>query len=68
MEANTLVVVTGYGSISPKPWKRAYLNISEEKAHQRFLAQHPGVRDVSVKSLLFKDELVIRANGDIALV
>lgn len=65
MATNTLVIITGYGSISPKPFRKAYLNNSEEVARQRFIQQHPGVRDVSVVIISFEDELTIRSNGEI---
>jgi hypothetical protein len=66
MAANTLVIVTGYGSITPKPWKKAYLNSSEESANQRFLKEHPGVRDTSVVSISFDDEFTIGTRGEIS--
>jgi hypothetical protein len=66
MEANTLVVVTGYGSIKPKPWKKAYLNVNEEVAAQRFTVDYPTARDVSVVTVQFRDELIIGSNGDIS--
>lgn len=66
MATNTLVMITGYGSISLKPFRKAYLNNSEEVARQRFARQHPGVRDVSVVILSFEDELTIRSNGEIS--
>ncbi|GAB3898929.1 hypothetical protein [Spirosoma agri] len=66
MAANTLIIVTGYGSISPKPWKKAYLNISEDNAHQRFVKEHPGVRDATITSIKFDDELIIGTNGEIS--
>ncbi|MCK8495621.1 hypothetical protein M0L20_27395 [Spirosoma sp. RP8] len=65
MATNTLIVVTVYSSISPKPFRKAYLNNSEEMARQRFVQQHPGVRDVSVALIAFEDELTIRSNGDV---
>ncbi len=67
MAGNTLVIVTGYGSITPKPWKKAYLNISEENAAMRFQKEHPGVRDSSVKSVQFDDEFCIGSTGEITL-
>jgi hypothetical protein len=66
MEANTLVVVTGYGSIKPKPWKKAYLNVSEEAAAQRFTMDYPTARDISVVTVQFRDELTIGSSGDIS--
>lgn len=66
MAANTLIIVTGYGSVSPRPFRKAYLNISEPVATQRFLRDYPGVRDASVVIVSFDDELTIRANGEIA--
>ncbi|GAB3974715.1 hypothetical protein GCM10028806_30940 [Spirosoma terrae] len=65
MAINTLVIITGYGSISPKPVRKAYLNSSQEMAMHRFVQQNPGVRDVSVVIIDFEDELTIRPNGDI---
>ena len=66
MATNTLTIVTGYGSISPKPFRKAYLNNSEEMATQRFLRDYPGVRDATVVVISFEDELTIRTNGEIA--
>lgn len=66
MTTNSLIILTGYGSVSPKPLRKAYLNSSEEAARQRFFQQHPGVRDVSVVTVAFDDELTIRPNGDIS--
>ncbi|GAB3547141.1 hypothetical protein [Spirosoma fluminis] len=66
MPTNTLVIVTGYRSISPKPTRKAYLNHTEEVAQERFLLDHPGIRDIRVVSVLFEDELTIRDNGDIS--
>ncbi|MBD2755129.1 hypothetical protein [Spirosoma validum] len=66
MSPNTLVIVTGYGSISPKPWKKAYLNTSIDKANQRFMSEHPGARDVTIVSVKFDDELTIGSNGVIS--
>ncbi|QIP16368.1 hypothetical protein G8759_28870 [Spirosoma aureum] len=66
MAANILVIVTGYGSITPKPWKTAYLNISEDNARQRFLKEHPGVRDAAVVSVKFDDEFTIGSHGEIS--
>jgi hypothetical protein len=66
MTANTLTIVTGYGSISPKPFRKAYLNNSEEMATKRFLRAYPGVRDATVVVVSFDDELTIRTNGEIA--
>lgn len=63
---NTLVIVTGYGSVSPKPFRKAYLNTSKETAMQRFLQNHPGSRDTSMVVITFEDELTIRANGEIS--
>jgi hypothetical protein len=66
MATNSLVIITGYSSISPKPSRKAYLNISEEVARQRFSKEHPNVRDTSVVIVSFEDELTIRSNGDIS--
>ncbi|MFD2573233.1 hypothetical protein ACFSUS_21500 [Spirosoma soli] len=66
MPTNTLVIVTGYGSISPKPFRKAYLNNSEEVSKQRFLRDYPGVRDTTVVVVPFEDELTIRTNGEIS--
>ena len=66
MASNTLVIVSGYGSIAPKRVKHAYLNISEETAHRRFLATYPGARDTRVISLLFEDELLISSLGELS--
>lgn len=66
MATNTLVIVTGYGSITPKPWRKAYLNSSEESASQRFIKEHPGVRDTSIVSISFDDEFSIGARGEIS--
>lgn len=66
MATNTLTIVTGYGSISPKPFRKAYLNSSEEMATQRFLRDYPGVRDASLVVVSFEDELTIRTNGEIS--
>lgn len=68
MAANTLVIITGYGSVSPRPWRKAYLNVSEETAHQRFLKEHPVVRDMSVVRFTFDDEFAIRSDGQLSLV
>lgn len=68
MAVNTLIIITAYGSITPKPWKKAYLNISEELTNQRFLKEHPIVRDLSVVSFTFDDEFTIEANGQLSLV
>lgn len=65
MSPNTLVIITGYGSISPKPFRKAYLNTSEEVARQRFFQQHPGVRDVRLTIISFEDEFTIRSNGEL---
>ncbi|GAB3962186.1 hypothetical protein GCM10028805_62690 [Spirosoma harenae] len=66
MATNLLVIVTGYASIQPKPHKRAYLNTSVEKANQRFKQQYPQARDITAVSVLFDDELIISASGDIS--
>jgi hypothetical protein len=66
MGLNTLTIVTGYGSISSKPLRKAYLNSSEEMATQRFLRDYPTVRDASVVVISFEDELTIRTNGEIS--
>jgi len=66
MDTNTLTIVTGYGSISPKPFRKAYLNSSEEMATQRFLRDYPGARDASVVVVSFEDEFTIRTNGEIS--
>ncbi|MEZ0611739.1 hypothetical protein ACAW74_24725 [Fibrella sp. WM1] len=66
MANNTLVIVTGYKSISPRPIRKAYLNSSEDKATQRFVQAYPGIRDVTTVTITFEDEFTIRANGDIA--
>jgi hypothetical protein len=60
---NNLIVVTGYGSVKPIPWRRAYLNLDEEAAIQRFVSAYPHARDVSATSIQFDDELSIGANG-----
>lgn len=65
MATNTLVIITGYSSISPKPIRKAYLNKSEETARLRFIQQNPGIRDVSVALISFDDEFTIRSNGEI---
>lgn len=66
MALNTLVIITGYGSITPKPWKKAYLNLQEEQAYQRFFKEHPQARDVSAVAIRFDDEFVINTRGDIS--
>lgn len=66
VHTNTLVIITGYGSVSPKPLKRAYLNVSEQDAEQRFLAECPNARDMSLRAIRFTDELIIGANGAIS--
>lgn len=66
MANNTLTIVTGYGSISPKPFRKAYLNSSEDMATQRFLRDYPKVRDTNVVVISFEDELTIRTNGEIS--
>ncbi|GAB3760340.1 hypothetical protein [Spirosoma pomorum] len=60
---NILIIVTGYGSVKPIPWRRAYLNLDEEVAIQRFVSAYPHARDVSAASVRFDDELSIGANG-----
>ncbi|OIN61298.1 hypothetical protein [Arsenicibacter rosenii] len=65
MEENTLILVSGYNSVSPKPSRRAYLNLSEEQARQRFLSIFPNCRDIKIVAVPFTDELIIQANGDI---
>lgn len=65
MATNTLIIITGYSSISPKPIRKAYLNNSEETARLRFIQQNPGIRDVSVVLVSFDDEFTIRSNGEI---
>ncbi|MBD2704833.1 hypothetical protein IC229_29650 [Spirosoma sp. BT702] len=67
MDTNTLVIITGYGSVSPKPLRKAYLNKSEETARLRFIQQNPGVRDVSAVLISFDDEFTIRSNGEIVV-
>ncbi|UFH52628.1 hypothetical protein [Spirosoma sp. KNUC1025] len=66
MAANMLVIITGYGSIKPKPWKKAYLNMSVENANERFLKEHPEARDITVVKVSFDDEFVISSNGEIS--
>lgn len=66
MHTNTLVIITGYGSINPKPLKRAYLNVSDQEAEQRFLTECPKARDISLQAIHFTDELIIGANGAIS--
>ncbi|WP_019991156.1 hypothetical protein [Rudanella lutea] len=63
---NTLIIVTAYSSISPKPCRKAYLNSNEELATQRFLREFPAARDMSVEVIGFEDEFTIRANGTLA--
>ncbi|GAB3998061.1 hypothetical protein GCM10028807_44760 [Spirosoma daeguense] len=66
MATNTLVIITGYVSIKPKPHKRAYLNTSIEEANQRFKKEYPQARDITTVSVLFDDEFIISGNGDIS--
>lgn len=66
MATNILVIVTGYGSVSPKPWKNLYLNVTEANAHERFLQQYPTARDTTVTSVTFVDELRVSPNGDLS--
>ena len=66
MALNTLVLITGYGSIAPKPWKKAYLNLDEENAYHRFLKEHPNARDMSAVTIRFDDEFVINSRGEIS--
>lgn len=63
---HTLLIITGYGSVSPKAWKRGYLDISEPEARRRFLANYPSARDVSLQAIAFTDELTISSNSLIA--
>ena len=65
MALNTLVIITGYGSITPKPWKKAYLNLNEEIAYQRFLKEHPNARDMSTITVSFDDEFAINTRSEI---
>ncbi|MVM38930.1 hypothetical protein GO730_17585 [Spirosoma sp. HMF3257] len=66
MAANTLIIITGYGSVTPKPWRKAYLNSSEESANQRFLKEHPGARDTSSITISFDDEFSINSRGEVS--
>ena len=66
MTTNTLLIITGYCSVSPKAWKRGFLNISEAEARQRFLAAYPNARDVSLQAVHFGDELTISSTSLIA--
>ncbi|AQG79277.1 hypothetical protein [Spirosoma montaniterrae] len=66
MATNTLLIITGYGSVSAKPFRKAYLNSDEEAARQRFLRDYPNARDTSVRVIPFDDELTIRTNGEIS--
>ena len=65
MATNTLTILTGYESISPRHIRKAYLNLNQESATQRFVYDHPGIRDASAVVIPFEDELTIRANGEI---
>lgn len=66
MALNSLIIVTGYHSISPKPTRKAYLNISEEVARQRFLHDYPSTRDATASLVDFDDEFTIRPNGELS--
>lgn len=66
MAANTLVIITGYPSIAPKPCRRAYLNTSVNEANQRFIREYPQARDVTIMSVPFDDEFSIGTNGEIS--
>ncbi|RYC69357.1 hypothetical protein EQG79_12145 [Spirosoma sordidisoli] len=66
MSTNTLIIITGYGSVSPKPTRKAYLNVNPDAAHQRFMREYPNLRSVTSVTVPFEDELTIRAPGDIS--
>ncbi|GAB3942134.1 hypothetical protein GCM10028805_06280 [Spirosoma harenae] len=66
MASKTLVIIAGDGSVSPKPWKKAYFNMSVEEAKQRFMQTYPQSRDVTIASVVFKDEFTIGPHGEIS--
>ncbi len=66
MTTHTLLIITGYGSVSPKAWKRGYLDVSESEARRRFLTSHPSARDISLQAIAFSDELTISSTSLIA--
>lgn len=66
MGTNTLIIICGYVSIRPKPYRKAYLNLSETDARFRFAQQYPGSRDITVRNLAFEDELTIQSTGEIS--
>lgn len=66
MATNTLILVLGYNSISPKPFRKAYLNCPEDLARQRFQRDYPTIRDMTVEVVHFDDEFTIRAGGAIS--
>jgi hypothetical protein len=40
--------------------------VSDQEAEQRFLAECPKARDISLQVIYFTDELIIGANGTIS--